>query len=771
MELSVDRITVLHVDDDSDFTDLTRAFLEERDGRFIVRTATSASEGLQHVSDDVDCIVSDYDMPGQNGVEFLKRVRQEYSELPFILFTGKGSELVASDAISAGVTDYLQKQPGTNQYTLLANRIANSVGSYRSRQYLQQHKAELETTYERIEFALEATDSYIYEIDLETGTEKRYGAFDRLFGVESNEMPTSEAFYEQAIHPEDRERVEGLQRQERLQSHRELLEYEYRTHPDNGDVRWLRSEAYVQRDPDGTPRTLVGLATDITDHKLRQQERKRYEQIVEHADDGILVFDQRAQIVFLNERVVEESGLARDAWTGKHVSSLAELGAVAKPDVETLEAEIRALVREERSEARIELTTDDTCGDRTFELQLASFHADDDRRVIGYSRDITARKARERRFEQLQQRTRHLMTTSTLEETAQVAVDTAREVLGAELSGFHRVTDDGQRLELVTDAEKLASVFDALPQYDRTEQSDPVGSVVWETFQAGEPTIIDDTSTDDRLAGRTPANSAIIYPIADQGVFIVSATERAAFDETDKRFVDILGATLTAAIQRVSREALLRQRERDLEQQNERLDAFASAASHDLRNPLSVAQGHLELAREECDNDHLAAVARTHDRIETLIDDMLALARDGQTAIDTEPIALSEFVTRCWQTVERADADLRVDTTQTIRADRGRLAQLLKNLLGNAVEHGGDDVTVTVGDVDGGFYVADDGSGIAADEREHVFDIGYSTSAAGTGFGLSIVEQIADAHGWTITVTESADGGTRFVIRDVTVDN
>lgn len=87
---------------------------------------------------------------------------------------------------------------------------------------------------------------------------------------------------------------------------------------------------------------------------------------------------------------------------------------------------------------------------------------------------------------------------------------------------------------------------------------------------------------------------------------------------------------------------------------------------------------------------------------------------------------------------------------------------LEENLMQNAVEHGGEDVTVTVGDLDDGFYIEDNRSGIPNDKRNIVFDVGYSTMTDGTGFGLSIVKQVADAHGWNIRVTDRSDGGTRF---------
>jgi len=207
--------------------------------------------------------------------------------------------------------------------------------------------------------------------------------------------------------------------------------------------------------------------------------------------------------------------------------------------------------------------------------------------------------------------------------------------------------------------------------------------------------------------------------------------------------------------------------ERELERQNERLEEFASVVSHDLRNPLNIAQGRLELANEECDSEHLDAVANAHDRMNALIDDLLMLAREGDRVREMEPIAIADVSERCWQNVETADATIHAHIDRTIQADQSRLAQLLENLIRNAVEHGDEDLSVTIGELDDGFYVADDGLGIPEDDRDTVFDAGYSTADKGTGFGLSIVKQVADAHGWDIRVTDSEDGGARFEITGV----
>jgi PAS domain S-box-containing protein len=129
-----DTTSVLHVDDEPSITALVQDFLERQNERLDVETAHRAEEALERLGNDgIDCIVSDYDMPGLDGIEFLRSVRSRSGELPFILYTGKGSEQVASEAISAGATDYIQKQSGTDHYTLLSNRIQNAVGQYRAR--------------------------------------------------------------------------------------------------------------------------------------------------------------------------------------------------------------------------------------------------------------------------------------------------------------------------------------------------------------------------------------------------------------------------------------------------------------------------------------------------------------------------------------------------------------------------------------------------------------------------------------------------------------
>jgi PAS domain S-box-containing protein len=827
MDSTGDPVRVLLVDDDEDVAATAASFLElERDHVEVV-TAPDASEGLDVLAGQrIDCVVSDYEMPGTDGLDFLDRVREEYGELPFVLFTGRGSEALASEAIAAGVTDYVRKAAGTDQYALLANRIDRAVEAHRSQSLLADRTRRLETLISNL-------PGIVYRCgnDPDWPMEFVAGECERLTGYSAAALEGGDVSWgEDVLHPDDRAAAwEAVQ--DALDAD-EPFEVTYRIHTCDGETRWMWERG-----------------------------RALY-------TDG---------------------------------------------DLDALE---------------------------------------------GFITDVTARREREHRIEGLQRRTRELIDTTTRAETAQVAVDAAHEVLGAELSGCHLLSDDGETLEPVAVVDTVCETLGGPPAYDRTDEG-PACELVWDAFERGESVVVDDAREHGRLAEVTPARSGVVHPLADHGVFIVSATEPGAFDDTDIALVEIIAASLTAALDRVERELRLREREdaleterdrlralfemvpdpithvrfedgepvlldvnaafeetfgyetadavgescndlivpparreaatridqqardgqtvtqavrrrtadgvgdflfrsipvgdpddtdeyygiyvdiseqkateRQLERQNERLEEFAELLSHDLRNPLNVAQGRVELLQDRYDSEHLDAAMAAHERMTALIEDILYLAREGGTIGAVEPVDVAETARGCWGNVETDDARLVVDTDRSVLADRGQFQRLLENLLGNAVEHGstsppsqapedavehsstspasqaqqnagsasasepsvadapedavehgsmsppsqapedatGRDestLTVTVGHLEDGFYVADDGTGFDAEARGRLFETGYSTSPEGTGFGLRIVERVADGHGWDVTATDSDAGGARFEVTGV----
>ncbi|GAA0716686.1 PAS domain S-box-containing protein [Halorubrum trapanicum] len=159
---SGDRIRVLHVEDDEAFADLTAAYFERLDADIrheAVRTVGAARRRCR--GESFDAVVCDYDLPDGTGIDLLERVREIDPELPFVLFTGKGSEEVASEAISAGVTDYLQKRGGTDQYEVLVNRIRNAVDRHRLMRQVDRAVAALEAASEPIGI-LGADGTYLF---------------------------------------------------------------------------------------------------------------------------------------------------------------------------------------------------------------------------------------------------------------------------------------------------------------------------------------------------------------------------------------------------------------------------------------------------------------------------------------------------------------------------------------------------------------------------------------------------------------------------------
>ncbi|WP_162551714.1 sensor histidine kinase [Halohasta litchfieldiae] len=205
-----------------------------------------------------------------------------------------------------------------------------------------------------------------------------------------------------------------------------------------------------------------------------------------------------------------------------------------------------------------------------------------------------------------------------------------------------------------------------------------------------------------------------------------------------------------------------------------RIEEFSSLVSHELRSPIQKATSGIDLAKTQCESRYLDEVSETLDRMDELIDNLLGLMDTEGNTIDMEPVDLSAVIEAAWP--DDTAATLDVDTElPSIEAERSRLQQLFENLFRNAVEHGGEAITVRVGVIepaDGstsstesiGLYIDDDGPGIEPDRRETVFEYGYTNSENGTGLGLAIVSEIVDTFGWEITVTESARGGARFEI-------
>ncbi|WP_323191770.1 PAS domain-containing sensor histidine kinase [Halostella sp. PRR32] len=467
---------------------------------------------------------------------------------------------------------------------------------------------------------------------------------------------------------------------------------------------------------DDPPRVARGRVRDITTSRAaRDRELERYRTLVETAGDAMYALDEKGRITMVNETHVEFTNKSREALIGSHPGE--RIGDDAVAEAKSLIGEI--LSDDDRKRGRLEFAIADADGElRQYEDNLAVLTDDNGELTgsVGVIRDISDRKRRERelaRYRTLVEAVGDPMYILDEEGVVTMANEAMAEHLDydrADIVGTHtsEFVGDG-------DYERGTELLRDLYEDDERD---------WGTYEMESV-----TANDERIL--TENNVAVL---TDDGNYAGSVGVIRDISERKRRIEALRG-------------------------QNERLDEFASVVGHDLRNPLNVIQGHLDLARKTGEAEHFDAICEGVDRMEDLLDELLALARQGKVVSDPETVSLVEVSRNAWDGVATGDATLELpDGDPTVEADGTRLRELFENLFRNTVEHAGPDATVRVGTTGAGFYVEDDGPGIPVSDSERVFDRGYTTADDGTGLGLNIVKRIAEGHGWSVSATVSGDG-------------
>jgi signal transduction histidine kinase len=242
--------------------------------------------------------------------------------------------------------------------------------------------------------------------------------------------------------------------------------------------------------------------------------------------------------------------------------------------------------------------------------------------------------------------------------------------------------------------------------------------------------------------------------------FASSDPRETPLDESELMLVEMLATWASDALSE-------RRTKEQLRRQNKQMEELAGQITHDLRNPLTLAQGQAQLLQESVQQS-MEKIERAHTRMGELVDDILTFARLEEPVREPSAVDLEGCVSKAWELGGNDEATLSLAFEDvTVYADEERLTRLFENLFRNAIEHGGDAVAIDVGTMEGGFYVSDNGPGIPESERETVFTPGYSSVTGNTGFGLSIVRRVAHAHGWDVSITTSSANGVRFNITGV----
>ena len=728
-------IVVLHVDDDDAFASLTATYLERIDAGLSVRSETSVETALDRLAvEPVDCVVSDYEMPEATGIDFLDRVRDLDATLPFVLYTGRGSEEVASEAISAGVTDYVRKGGGTAQYEVLANRVRNAVERHR----VERSLSESERRHERF---VEASPASIVIFDSSGRIRYANESAATLVGAdEAADLVGRDAL--SFVHPDDRASSE--QRIRRVLGRDEVApRTETRLLTLDGDLlhATIASAPVSFR---GEPAGQVVL-TDVTAQREREEALRTRAAVMNTALDGLALLSGET-FVEVNRAHARIYGYERpEEFVGTSWKRL-----YGEREADRIEHEVLPTLEEEgwwRGEATGRRR------DGSEFPQSLSLSLTDDGEVVCAVRDVTDQHERERALGALHEATRDLMRAETREEVATTAAEAASDAIGFSLSSVRWYDPEREALSPAAATEAARELLGPFEPFERGE------SLSWETFDTGDPTVFEDI--DDHAAAshaNTGLRTVMKFSLDDHGVLTMGSTSADDVTDADVFLARVLAANAETALDRAERERQLRERERELTRQNERLDEFASLLAHDVRNPLNVAMGHLDLAGRECESTHIERVATAHDRIGALVEDVLALAREGGRIEEPTPVDLGRSARRAWENVETGGATLETTCSRAVFGAECRLERLFENLFRNAIEHGGERVTVRVDDLPGGFSVADDGPGVPEEVRGELFEPGVTASPTGTGFGLAIVEEIAEAHGWSVTLAEGGSG-------------
>ena len=828
-------VRVLVVDDEPGFAEVAASLLESRDERIDASAVESAAAALDELSaESFDCVVSDYEMPETDGIELLEAVRDRHGDVPFVLFTGEGSEAVASEAVAAGVDEYVRKWAGDDPYAQLTAAIDRNASRTRGERrvaehldrvsdafcevdgdwrvtYLNDRAAEMidldtaellgerlwdlfpgtvdtdgEATLreavetgepvrfeqhlerldadivvnaypardgvalyfrdvterkqrerrlhelsERLQLAVEGADVGVWDWNVETGEVRFDERWAGMIGYDADDLAFDLSTWEERVHPDD---LDDAWRaiEAHFAGETDLYQSDFRMRTKSGGWRWIRDRGrVVERDEDGDPLRAVGIHIDVTDEKERERALERYRRIVDELPESVCIYDGDGRFELANDHIADVYGTDPASLIGRPSRLVDRVREAGDGD------RFAALVDGDRESLTGTVEVDlPTRGEVIVDYALTRLVIDGEfDGVLGISRDVTDERRRQRRLERTSAR------------------------LEALFEGSPDMIDIHDEAGEIVDANRAMT---RELGYDRDEV---VGMDVWDVDAELDP------GEGVRLWGELEMDETVrletTFARADGSTFPV---------EVHVRRIDVRGEDRFLASSRDISER--KAYERRIERENERLDEFASIVSHDLRNPLNVLSGYLRLARETGTDSYFDRCERALDEMERLIEDVLALAKQGEAVGSFERVHLGELAARYDDAFGSADGEdpfggdasgnpapdapieIAIDADRVICADPGRVGQLLGNLFRNADEHGGE--RVVVGDLPDGFYVEDDGPGIDANERDRVFENGYTTSETGTGFGLSIVQRIAEAHGWDVAVAEGERGGARF---------
>ncbi|MFO7992398.1 MAG: PAS domain S-box protein [Thermoplasmata archaeon] len=305
---------VLLVDDEAAILEQTDLFLKKEIPLIEVERAGSVEDALSFImKGDIDCIVSDYMMPDKNGLDLLKIIRREDFQTPFIIFTGKGREDVAIEALNLGADRYIQKGGDPrSQFYVLAQAIRQEVKHRHTSEELERKKDMYrmiaENPYDMITL-VDLNDDKIIFIS---------HAVQKLLGYEPDEIIKKPFF--QMIHPEDEDGIKEMIKAKHRQGYTEGTFHD-RVLSKGGGYKWIENRFRLIMDEEDDPHMLLIVSRDATEKK-KERERVRkvmndYKAIFENSWTALLLIEEDKTVSLVNEKFEKLSGYSREEIEGK----------------------------------------------------------------------------------------------------------------------------------------------------------------------------------------------------------------------------------------------------------------------------------------------------------------------------------------------------------------------------------------------------------------------------------------------------------------------
>jgi len=552
----LDTAAVLIVGDTAWITAYEDALREQFDATVhSVSTASAARETLGQTA--IDCVVTDYTLPQTTGIDLVRRIRDTTATLPIVLGTAGGSEAIASAAIEAGVTDYVAvtDPPGETVEEDALRRTENALRDAQ-RSVTQRERAR------QFDAAFHDTRSATWVLDPD-GALTRVNQAAREMVDANVEAVIGDPFWTLPWWPDEAQTRDDIRR---LVETARADTFGHAVVIQDATASHSVLELSVQpvTDERGDLVSLIVDSADITDRVDLERELRRSEELhrvtLNNMTDTVLITDEDDEYTYVCPNVHFIFG-----YTAEEIRELGTIEDLLGPDLFD-----REKLAEDGVLKNIETTATDKAGrEHTLLVNVREVSIQDG--TLLYScRDISKRKQREQALATLQGTARDFLYAETHQEIAQHVVEDAPDVLDIDASAVYRFDADDNHLQPAAHSQAMRNAHGPLPAVHADGQD-----LTSYSFVENEALFFDDVHDSERLTNpASDLRSAAYIPLGNHGVFVAGSTAVGVFDDVARELADLLAATAEAALDRVDRESKLREQDRELQRQNDRLTAL-----------------------------------------------------------------------------------------------------------------------------------------------------------------------------------------------------